>query len=174
MDTFEAIITRRSVRRYTGEAITHEHLLKIVDAGHWAASGSNRQPWEFIIVTRRDTIDRLKVASHWMEQAAAIIAVVMDPSSRWWMEDASAAVENMLLAATALGYGACWLEGYTLQREDELKAVLGIPATKRLFTLLPVGVPAEWPVKEKKPLESLVYWECYTGKGGDVEGDATP
>jgi nitroreductase len=174
MDIFETIYKRRSVRRYTGESIAPENLLKIVDAGRWAASGNNRQPWEFIIVTQRQTIDRLKVASHWMDQAAAIIAVVMDPSSRWWMEDASAAVENMLLAATALGYGACWLEGYTLQREDELKIVLGIPPGKRLFTLLPIGVPAEWPVKEKKPLDNLVYWECYTGQPADVEGDATP
>ncbi len=174
MDFFETIYRRRSVRQFTGAPIPPEDLLKIVDAGRLAASGNNRQPWEFIIVTGRERIDRLKVASHWMDKAAAIIAVVMDPTSRWWLEDAAAAVENMLLAATALGYGSCWLEGYTLPREDELKAVLSIPPGKRLFTLVPVGVPVEWPVKEKKPFSSLVYWEFYSGPRKELEGDATP
>jgi nitroreductase len=174
MELFEAIYKRRSVRQYTGAPIPKADLLKIVDAGRLAASGSNRQPWEFIIVTDRETIERLKVASLWMEKAAAIVAVVMDPASRWWVEDGSAAVENMLLAATALGYGSCWLEGYTLQREDELKAILNVPAGRRLFTLLPLGVAADWPSKEKKPLESLVYWECYQGAAGEIGGDETP
>jgi len=104
-------------------------------------------------------IEKLKVAARWMEHAGAIIAVVMDPESRWWVEDGSAAVENMLLAATALGYGSCWLEGYTLQREDEFKVLLGIPKERRLITLVPLGVPVEWPEKEKKTLEQVVRWE---------------
>ena len=161
MDALEAIRKRRSVRKYTGDPIPREDLEKIVDAGRLAASGSNRQPWDFIVVTDRGMIDQLKVASQWMEKAAAIIALVMDPSSRWWIEDGSAAVENMLIACTALGYGACWLEGYTLPREEEFKALLGIPKEKRLLTLVPIGVPAEWPTKEKKPLEEVIHWERY-------------
>ena len=86
-------------------------------------------------------------------QGGAIIAVVMDPSSRWWVEDASAAVENMLLASVALGYGACWLEGYTLPREEEFKELLGIPKSKRLITLVPVGVPAEVTGRGEKAAE---------------------
>jgi nitroreductase len=174
MDAFEAIRKRRSVRSYTGASISREHLLQIVDAGRLAASGNNCQPWEFIIVTERAMIERLKVASLWMENAAAIIAVVMDPASRWWLEDGSAAVENMLIAAAALEYGACWLEGYTLEREDEFKSLLGVPVEKRLFTLVPVGVPAEWPTKEKKPLESVVFWDCYPGSYAALPGDSIP
>lgn len=174
MDAIEAINKRRSVRSYTGASIPREDLLQIVDAGRQAASGNNRQPWEFIIVTDREMIERLKVAALWMEHAAAIIAVILDPSSRWWLEDGSAAVENMLIAATALGYGSCWLEGYTLEREDEFKALLGVPVEKRLFTLVPVGVPAEWPTKQKKSLESVVFWDCYPGSSGFVAGDPTP
>jgi len=161
MDALEAIRKRRSVRRYTGEPIPREDLEKIIDAGRLAASGSNRQPWDFIVVTDRGMIDQLKVAAQWMEKAAAIIAVVMDPSSRWWVEDGSAAVENMLIASTALGYGSCWLEGYTLPREEEFKALLDIPKEKRLLTLVPIGVPAEWPTKEKKSLEEIIHWERY-------------
>ena len=161
MDALEAIRKRRSVRKYTGEPIPREDLEKIVDAGRLAATGNNRQPWDFIVVTDREMIEQLKVAAQWMEKAAAIIAVVMDPSSQWWVEDGSAAVENMLIASTALGYGSCWLEGYTLPREEEFKELLGVPKEKRLLTLIPIGVPVEWPTKEKKSLEEVLRWERY-------------
>jgi nitroreductase len=161
MEALEAIRKRRSVRSYTGAPIPKEDLETIVDAGRLAATGSNKQPWEFIVVTERGMIDQLKVASAWMDKAGAIIAVVMDPASRWWLEDGAAAVENMLIAATALGYGSCWLEGYTLPREEEFKALLGIPKAKRLLTLVPIGVPAEWPTKDKKPLAEVLHWETY-------------
>jgi nitroreductase len=161
MDTLEAIKKRRSVREYTGEPIPRQDLEKIVDAGRLAATGSNYQPWEFIVITERGMIEQLKVAASWMEKAGAIIAVVMDPTSRWWVEDGSAAVENMLIASTALGYGSCWLEGYTLPKEAEFKELLGVPKEKRLFTLVPIGVPVQWPTRDKKPLEEVLYWEKY-------------
>jgi len=153
------------------------------------------------VITEREMIEKLKVAAQWMEKAGAIIAVVMDPASRWWLEDSSAAVENMLIASTALGYGSCWIEGYTLPREKEfkavssqysgengecrsdllsdqaavsktalhlprfiekiLKALLNIPQEKRLLTLAPIGVPVEWPTREKKTLAQVIHWETY-------------
>ncbi len=161
MNALEAIGKRRSVRKYTGEPIPGKDLEKIVDAGRLAATGSNQQPWDFVVVTDRAMVTRLKVAAEWMEKAAAIIAVVMDPSSRWWVEDGSAAVENMLIASTALGYGSCWLEGYTLPHEEEFKKVLGVPKEKRLFTLVPIGVPAEEPTREKRSLQEVLHWERY-------------
>jgi len=161
MDALDAIRKRRSIRKYTGDPIPRGDLETIVDAGRLAATGSNQQPWDFIVVTDWDTIDQLKVASEWMDKAGAIIAVVMDPSSRWWLEDGAAAVENMLIACTALGYGACWLEGYTLPREEEFKRLLGVPEDRRLLTLIPVGVPAEAPTRQKKALEQVLHWERY-------------
>ncbi len=162
MDTFEAIRKRRSVRQFTGAPIPREDLVQIVDAARLAPSGSNRQPWDFIVVTDCEMIMKLKVASEWMAQAGAIIAAVMDPAvSRWWVEDASAAIENILLASTALGYGSCWLEGYTLRREEELKQLLNIPAHKRLLTLIPIGVAVEWPTVEKKTLSEVLHWEKF-------------
>jgi nitroreductase len=162
MEALEAIRKRRSVRQYTGDPIPREDLETIVDAGRLAATGSNKQPWEFVVVTDRAMIEKLKVAAKWMEQAGAIIAVILDPSSRWWTEDGAAAVENMLIASTALGYGSCWLEGYTLPREAEFKALLGVPKDKRLLTLVPIGVPIEWPTREKKSLEDVLHWGKYS------------
>jgi nitroreductase len=164
MDAFEAIHKRRSVREFTGDPIPREHIEKIVDAGRMAATGYNRQPWEFIVVTDQEMIDKLKVAARWMENAGAIIAVALDPTTKYWLEDGSAAVENMLIASTALGYGSCWLEGYTLPREEEFKELLGVPDNRRLLTLVPIGVPVGWPTKEKKTLSEVLHWEKYGSK----------
>ena len=161
MDAIEAIRKRRSVREFTGEAIPRQDLETIIDAGRLAATGHNTQPWDFIVVTEREMIEQLKVASQWMDKAGAIIAVVMDPSSRWWVEDGAAAVENMLIASTALGYGSCWLEGYTLPREEAFKTLLEVPEDLRLLTLVPIGVPVKWPTQEKKPLAEVLHWETY-------------
>ena len=132
-----------------------------MDAGRLAASGYNRQPWDFIVVTDRGMIEQLKIAAQWMEKAGAIIAVVLDPATKYWLEDGSAAVQNMLVAATALGYGSCWLEGYTLPLESQFKALLSVPDDRRLLTLVPIGVPVDWPTKEKKPLEQVLHWERF-------------
>jgi nitroreductase len=167
MDTLTAIRKRRSVREYTGDPIPKEDILKILEAGRWAPSGYNRQPWEFVVVTAQETINELKIAAQWMENAGVVIAVVLDQAaSKFWLEDGSAAVENMLLASTALGYGSCWLQGYTEPREEAFKKLLGVPLEKRLLTLVPIGVPIEWPDREKKSLEEIVHWGKYEPKTG--------
>lgn len=161
MDALEAIRKRRSIRKYQPQSIPRADLERIVDAGRLAATGSNRQPWDFIVVTDKKTITQFKIAGAWIETAAAVIAVVLDPTSRWWIEDGSAAIENMLIASTALGYGSCWVEGDSLPHEELLKELLNVPSEKRLLALVPLGVPAENPTREKKPLEEVLHWERY-------------
>jgi nitroreductase len=161
MDALEAIRKRRTVREFTGDEVPQDVLEKIVDAGRLAATGRNRQPWEFIVVTDREMIKHFSIDIQWVEKSGAVIAVVMDPTSKWWVEDGSAAVENMLIAATALEYGSCWFGGYTHRRDEEFKTLLGVPEDKKLFTLVPIGVPINWPTIEKKPLEEVMRWEKY-------------
>ena len=161
METLDAIRDRRSIRQFTGEVVPRSDLQTIVDCGRLAASGSNRQPWEFVVVTNRPMLESLAVAGAWIAKAGAVVAVVMDTSSRWWVEDGAAAIENMLLASVALGYGACWVEGDALAREEELKNVLGVPASKRLMALVPIGVAAHVPVVDKRPLDEVLHWEKY-------------
>ena len=170
MEALEAIRKRRSIRQFTGESVLREHLEQIVDAGRLAATGFNRQPWDFIVITRRELIDQLKVAAPWMEKAGAVIAVVLDPTTQYWIEDGAAAVGNMLIAATALGYGSCWLEGYTQPNEEAFKKLLKVPEDKRLLTLIPIGVPAEYPIVEKKPLDEVLHWENYRDRSCNQEG----
>jgi nitroreductase len=161
MEALEAIYNRRSVRKYTQQPVPREDLERIVDAGRLAATGSNKQPWDFIVVTERETVEHFKAAGGWIGRAPAVIAVVLDPASRWWLEDGSAAIQNMLVASTALGYGACWVEGDALPLEERFKELLGVPAEKRLLALVPVGVPDESPMKTKRPLEEVLHWERY-------------
>ena len=161
MDALEAIRNRRSIRKYTDDAVAKVDLETIVDAGRLAATGSNQQPWDFIVVTDQTMITHFKVSGSWIGNAAAVIAIVMDPVSRWWLEDGSAAIENILLASTALGYGACWVEGNVIPNEEQFKTLLGIPAAKRLMALIPIGVPAESPNRAKKPLDQVLHWEKY-------------
>ncbi len=161
MDALEAIRKRRSIRNFTGESIPKADLETIVDSGRLAATGHNHQPWDFIVVTNKETIMQFLPAAPWIIQAGAVIALVLDPETRWWLEDGSAAIQNMLVASTALGYGACWVEGDVLPREEHFKDLLNIPDEKRLMALIPVGVPAESPQREKKPLAQVIHWEKF-------------
>ena len=88
-------------------------------------------------------------------------AIVLNMFCRW-LEDGSAAVKNMHIAATALGHSTSWLQGYTMSREEEFKVLLKIPAEKRLLTLVPVGVPVQRPTIEKKTLKEVIHWERYS------------
>ena len=90
-----------------------------------------------------------------------MIIVVMDPVSRWWVEDGSAAIENMLLASTALGYGSCWVEGDAMPCEEQFKTLLGVPTEKRVMAVIPLGIAAEVPMPKKKALETVLHWEKY-------------
>ena len=161
MDTLETIRWRRSVRRFTTDEIPKEDLKKIVDAGRLAATGSNLQPWDFVVVTNKDMIKQFARSGTWISQAAAVIVVIMDPGSRWWVEDGSAAIENMLLACTALGYGSCWVEGDAVPYEEKYRTLLEIPSEKRVMALLPIGKAAEAPNPAKKPLDFVLHWEKY-------------
>jgi nitroreductase len=151
------------VRAFTGEPVPQDDILKIVNAGRMAATGYNIQPWHFIAITSIDTIQHLSRADEWIAHAGAVIAVVVDPSkSDFITEDAAAAMENMLLAVTALGYGGCWVEGDVAPHEAEFKQLLNIPSELKLFSILPVGVPEGAPHENpKKPIDEVLHWEMF-------------
>lgn len=162
MEFFEVVRARASVRGFEPVEIPKEHLELIVDAGRRAPSGYNRQPWEFIIILDKETLGRLGKIQSCIAEASAGIAVVVDESTKYWKEDASAAIENMLLAVVALGYASLWVEGYVLMNEDYGKEVLGIPESLRLLAILPIGKPASPPSQApKKPLQEITYLNHY-------------
>jgi nitroreductase len=163
VELFEAIRIRASVRRFAPCTISEAELGRILDAGRRAPSGYNRQPWEFILVQDRQLLDRLGRIQNCIAEAAAAVAVIVDErATRYWREDAAAAIQNMLLAAVALGYASLWVEGYVLQQEDYARSVLGVPKNLRVLAILPIGKPVSAPRQaEKKPLAELLHRDRY-------------
>ncbi|MBN1682012.1 nitroreductase family protein [Candidatus Bathyarchaeota archaeon] len=157
----EVIEKRRSIRKYKNTPIPKEDLLKILEAARIAPSASNRQPWHFIVVENKDTIKKL-AKSEWAAQAPVMIVGLADQaaSSTWCFNDLGIALEHIVLAATNLGYGTCWM-GQT-GREELIKNLLEIPDNLKPIAVIPLGIPDESPVaKERKSLESIVSWEKY-------------
>jgi nitroreductase len=151
--SIDIVFARRSIRRYADRAVSGEDLRKLLEAGMAAPSSRNLKPWHFVAVTSRDTLDRLAEAhphGKMLFEATAAIAVCgrIDISPDYWIQDCSAATENILVAAAALGLGTCWLGCHP--REERVRAigeVLGIPEEIGILSLIAVGHPAE----EKEP-----------------------
>lgn len=144
----DIIFRRRSIRAYTEEPIAEEDIQALLEAGMAAPSASNRKPWHFAAVTDRDLLQALADAHPYGKMIAGAglgIAVCGDPAtSAWWVQDCSAATENILIAAAALGLGAVWLGAHGHpEREQAVRDVLGIPETMGVLSLLSIGHPAE-------------------------------
>lgn len=162
MDALEAIRNRRSVRRYADRAIARDVLESIVEAGRWAATARNEQPWEFIVVTDRAKLKALGEATdhgRFIAQASACVAVVCK-DTKYYLEDGSAATQNMLVAATALGVDSCWVAGDKKPYCANVLSLLGVPAGSKLVSLIALGYRAE-PVKTpaKRSLSEVLHWE---------------
>lgn len=163
MDAIEALKTRRSVRAYLDQPVPRELLEEIVDCARLAPTALNLQPWEFVVVTEKQRLREIARATDYgrfIEQAAACI-VVLCRNTKYYLEDGSAATENILLAAHALGLGACWVAGDKKPYADQIRRLVGAPEGYRLVSLVPIGYPAEKPVKQKRPLREVLHWERF-------------
>jgi len=143
------ILARRSIRRYTGEPVEREDIQKILEAAMAAPSSRDRKPWHFVVVTGRETLDRLAEEHPYgkmLAEAGAAIAVCGDTniSPDYWVQDCSASTENILIAVAALGLGAVWLGCHPRkERVDAIRKVLNIPAEMGVLSLISIGIPAE-------------------------------
>ncbi len=174
MDLFTAIQNRHSYRgEYLPEPVPREHLRQIVQAGIQAPSGCNAQTTGFVIVDDPDTVIKIReiVARPFLATAPAFIVCLIDPTPAYRgcsfaAEDCAAAVENMLLAITGLGYASVWLDGVlrTPKIKTRMAELLKLPANRELRVLLPVGKPASaLPPKEKLPFEQRAWFNAYGG-----------
>ncbi len=169
MDAIAAIMTRRSVRKYTGEAVNDQEIEKIVRAGMNAPSAGNSQPWHFVVIKDRDTllaITKFHPYSHMLKEAGVAIVVLGDTSNErygaYWVQDCSAAIENMLLAVHALGLGAVWLGIYPREdRVSELSKLIGQPANVKPLGIVSVGHIAEIPAKADRFDPERVHKEAW-------------
>lgn len=145
------LFSRRSVRSYTGEPVSEDDVTALLEAGMAAPSASNRKPWHFVAVTERAKLDQLATIHPYgkmLSTAGLCIGVCgdRDASPDFWVQDCSAATENILVAAATLGLGAVWIGVHPREeRERELKQFLGIPENVGLLCLIAVGHPSERP-----------------------------
>ena len=152
---------RRSIRKYTGETISDANIKTLLEAAMAAPSANNIQPWEFIVVRDRNLCQQLAETHTWSRMCAdaPVVFVICgdEELSDHWVEDTSAATENLLLAVTGLNLGAVWVGVYPRpQREKHVKKVLNIPPNLRVLCLVPVGHPAESKPPHTKYDESKV------------------
>lgn len=165
MDVLEAIRTRRSIRRYRPDPVPYDLLIKILEAGRWAPSASNSQPWSFVIFTDPEVkrrITRCFLYGWFLDEAPVGIIVSMDPRlSSCPIQDGSLAVQNMMLAAHALGLGTCWIN--PAFNDKEVKEILNIPQEHRLICALSLGYPAEIPSMIRKRLEDIAFSSRWGG-----------
>jgi nitroreductase len=157
---------RRSIRQYTHEPLSDTDIKALLEAAMAAPSANNVQPWEFIVVRREDFRRQLAELHSWsfMCADAPVVFVVCGDEQRsdHWVEDTSAATQNLLLAAVGLGLGAVWVGVYPRsQREEYVRNILGIPGKLRVLCLVPVGHPAESKPSHTKYDESKVHYDGY-------------
>ncbi len=151
MDAFDAILGRRSIRRFGADAVDASAVRRILEAGMAAPSAGNQQPWRFVVVHDRQLKSEVAAQSPHagMLEGAPIGLVVCgdldaEKHQGYWVQDCAAAVENMLLAAHALGLGAVWLGYYPREeRWRGVQRVLGIPDRVVPLAVLAIGHPAE-------------------------------
>ncbi|MBW8017858.1 MAG: nitroreductase [Planctomycetes bacterium] len=175
MDIFEAFQKRHSYRGpFTDSPVHTDDLKRIVSAGLAAPSGCNAQTTEFVIIDDEaivGQINRMHESNIAMQQGKAYIACVLDKEPKavyeglsFAVEDCAAAVENMLLAITALGYASVWVDGWLRKegRAADIAKMLSVPDTKTIRIILPIGVPAEQRKQpDKKPLEERAFFNKY-------------
>jgi len=150
VEALEAILTRRSVRKYTDKPVSDETLRKLLEAAMAAPSAHNKQPWHFIVVRDRVVLNKVPEYhqySKMLESAALAIVVCGDNTVQetdFWLHDCSAATENMLIAANALGLGAVWLGVHpSKQLIENTRQLFGIPDHVTPLCIVSMGYPSE-------------------------------
>ena len=162
MHVKEAITRRRSVRTYADASIPPEHMKSLFQALQLAASGSNIQNWEFVLVGDPDLKRRLVPAclhQSFVAECAYFIAGIADPALRWHQVDITIALTNFTLQAVELGYGTCWIGAFD---ENQVKEILGVPDFKKVVVCMAFGMPKGEPFpSDRKPLGEFIYLNHY-------------
>lgn len=157
MEVMEAILTRRSIRRYTDEPVTRKQIEDLLRAAMAAPSAGNEQPWQFVVIDDPNilkAVPEFHPYSRMLTRAKAAVLVCGDMTLEkfkgYWVQDCSAAAQNILLAAHGLGLGAVWLGIYPQEeRVEGMRRLIGLPEHVVPLCLVSVGRPGE----EKTPAD---------------------
>jgi len=150
MEFADVIKTRRGIRAYSDKAVEEEKLMYVLDCARRAPSWANKQCWRFVVVRTRDAVAELarhSLFNRWIQTAPVVIVACADPAEsgshddlQYYTVDVAIAVENLILAATDVHLGTCWVGGFN---EKKIKEQLEIPKRIRIVALIPLGYPAD-------------------------------
>lgn len=152
MEVYQAMLKRRSIRKYKDKPVEKEKVMKLLAAAMAAPSGHNLRPWSFVVIDDRDVLDELSEVHKYakmLKEAPLCIAVCGNSYSEGkyqtlWDQDCSAATENILIQATELGLGSVWLGIYPAESSTtRVKRILKLPDMITPFALIPIGYPDE-------------------------------
>ncbi len=170
----ECIMTRASVRSYTDKQVDDSLINKVLRAGMAAPTAANQQPWQFVVVTDQNLKDSITAAFEYSKMVAhcsfaVVVCGDMDnlfkgdsPEGGYWEQDCSAASENMLLAAHALGLGGVWCGVYPIkERIQTLRGILKLPDNLMPLNIMAFGYPAQNPTPKDKWVPSKVHYNAF-------------
>lgn len=168
---YDAIMTRSSVRSYTSQIVEQEKIDKLLRAGMAAPTAGNRQPWEFIVVKDRAILDSFPAiipGAHMSAKSQLAIVVLGAPAKalmpEYWVQDCSAATENILLAAHGMGLGAVWCGAYPnneANRVKQMSDLLSLPEGTIALSIIVVGYPDGEPVIKDKWDPAKIHYDKY-------------
>ncbi len=172
MECIKAIKERRSIRKFKNIEIEKEIIQELLDAAQWAPSAGNLQARDFVVVTRKTTKNKLALAAlgqNFIEEAPVVIVAVANigrSSQRYGergelyaLQDTTASVMNILLAAHAKGLATCWVGAFD---EEAVSRLLGLPSKTRPIAIIPIGYPDEHPLAPPRMnLNDVVHWETW-------------
>ena len=163
-EVLNTIKNRRTIRKFKPNPIDEEKLQMILEAGRWAPSFSNLQPWKFIVTKDQNLKNELDKASKesvlhlGINEAPLVILVCVDRriDPLHAIEAGAAATQNIALAGHSLGLGVGWIGVWGTEAETAIQKLFQLPETTRVVSLLPIGYPAESPQGNRKPLEEFI------------------
>lgn len=171
-DTLKTIHSRKSVRHYLEKQVTKDQLMTLVKAGMTAPTAGDKRPWSFIVVEDRKTLNSLADIMQFgkmLKSASAAILVCGNPEksfpgemSAYWIQDCSAATENILLAVESIGLGAVWLGVYPGEaRIKQVQKILGIPEKEIPLNIISIGYPKGDEKPKDKFNEKQIHWNTW-------------
>ena len=184
MEILEAILSRRSIRRYKSNPVEDEKLKAMLESARLAPSGGNTQPWNFIIVRSDETRKQIVEACHrqnWMLQAPVLLVCVADIRTRikeqanivlseespqielkQIIRDTAIAIEHLVLQAESLGLSTCWVAYF---EQEDIRPILSIPSDKYVVAVITVGYADESPrARPRRSLEEIIHFETWQGR----------
>ena len=173
MNVIETLYQRRSIRKFTGQTVDKEKIVTLLKAATAAPTAANCQPWEFIVVSDVDKLSKVRdkcIFARYNAPAGIVVCGNMNlafkgPEQDLWIQDCSAATQNILIAATSLGLGSVWIGIYPgKSKVKAIKDIFNIPDYVTPLSLVYLGYPAEEKAPRTRYNEKRIYWQVYDPK----------